>query len=547
MIPFRKGATKMNAEMIYKRRWLTLAVLCVSLLVVSLDNTILNVALPTLVEDLHATASQQQWLVDAYTLVFASLLLTGGALGDKFGRRGALMIGLGIFGTGSLFAAFTTSAWSLIGTRAAMGIGGALIMPATLSILTNTFTNPKERTKAIGIWAGVSGLGVAIGPVLGGWLLHHFWWGSVFLINVPVVIAGIVLGYLLVAPTKEHNAPKLDIVGTAMSFVGLAALIYGIIEAPSRGWVSGSIVTAFGLAIVMIGSFVYWELHTVNPVLDVRLFRNPRFSGASIAISLTFFALFGSIFFITQYLQFVLGYDALAAGIRTAPVALAIVLGAGVSVPLTNRLGSKIVVTAGLTSVGTGLFILSLAKVDSGYTIVFATLIILGFGMGMAMTPATDSIMGAVPPEKAGVGSAVNDTTRELGGVLGVAILGSIAANSYHSNMPEATLRSAGLPPAAASAAHDSIGGAVSVARQIGAAAQDLAHTASIHYVTAMSTSVRIGAGFAVLGALVALIWLPARATAVPRSESLDGDFGIDLDAELAGISADGASELAGD
>ena len=541
----------MNAEMIYKRRWLTLAVLCVSLLVVSLDNTILNVALPTLVEDLHATASQQQWLVDAYTLVFASLLLTGGALGDKFGRRGALMIGLGIFGTGSLFAAFTTSAWSLIGTRAAMGIGGALIMPATLSILTNTFTNPKERTKAIGIWAGVSGLGVAIGPVLGGWLLHHFWWGSVFLINVPVVIAGIVLGYLLVAPTKEHNAPKLDIVGTAMSFVGLAALIYGIIEAPSRGWVSASIVTAFGLAIVMIGSFVYWELHTVNPVLDVRLFRNPRFSGASIAISLTFFALFGSIFFITQYLQFVLGYDALAAGIRTAPVALAIVLGAGVSVPLTNRLGSKIVVTAGLTSVGTGLFILSLAKVDSGYTIVFATLIILGFGMGMAMTPATDSIMGAVPPEKAGVGSAVNDTTRELGGVLGVAILGSIAANSYHSNMPEATLRSAGLPPAAASAAHDSIGGAVSVARQIGAAAQDLAHTASIHYVTAMSTSVRIGAGFAALGALVALIWLPARATAVPRSESLDGDFGVDLDldldAELAGMSADGASELAGD
>ena len=532
----------MNADTIHRRRWMTLGVLCVSLLVVSLDNTILNVALPTLVEDLHATASQQQWLVDAYTLVFASLLLTGGALGDKFGRRGALMIGLGIFGTGSLLAAFTSSAWSLIGTRAAMGIGGALIMPATLSILTNTFTDPKERTKAIGIWAGVSGLGVAIGPILGGWLLHHFWWGSVFLVNVPVVIAGIALGYLLIAPTKETDAPRLDIVGTVLSFVGLASMIYGIIEAPSKGWVSGSILAAFALAIVMLGSFVYWELHTQYPVLDVRLFRNPRFSGASVAISLTFFALFGSIFFVTQYLQFVLGYDALAAGIRTAPVALAIVLGAAVSAPLTNRLGSKIVVTAGLASVGVGLFVLSLAKVDSGYGIVFATLIILGFGMGMAMTPATDSIMGAVPPEKAGVGSAVNDTTRELGGVLGVAILGSIAANSYHSNMPETALANRGLPQAAASAAHDSIGGAISVARSIGAAGQDLARTAGQHYVTAMSTSVRIGAGFAVLGALVALIWLPARAAAA-RSERV----GFDAETAMAGLAEDDAMEMVGE
>ncbi|HKA04560.1 MAG TPA: MFS transporter, partial [Acidimicrobiales bacterium] len=303
----------MDAATAHRRRWWTLGVLCVSLLVIGLDNTILNVALPTLVEDLHATASQQQWIVDAYTLVFASLLLTAGMLGDKFGRRGALTAGLAIFGLGSAVAAFSGSAGALIGARAFMGIGGALIMPATLSILTNVFTDPSERARAIGIWAGVSGLGIAIGPTTGGWLLEHFWWGSVFLINIPVVVAGLIAGRFLIPTSRDPHSPRLDPFGTVMSATGLFAVLYAIIEGPSRGWTDTTVVGAFVLGLTVLLAFVAWELRSDHPILDVRLFSNPRFSGASLAITLVFFALFGSIFFLTQYLQFVLGYGTLTA------------------------------------------------------------------------------------------------------------------------------------------------------------------------------------------------------------------------------------------
>src|SRR6476659_3313922 len=265
----------MDPSTIYRRRWGTLAVLCVSLLVIGLDNTILNVALPTLVEDLHATASQQQWIVDAYTLVFASLLLTAGLLGDRFGRRGALTAGLAVFGAGSLVAAFSGSAGALIGARAFMGIGGALIMPATLSILTNVFTDAAERAKAIGIWAGVSGLGVAIGPVTGGWLLEHFWWGSVFLINVPVVIVGLVAGRFFVPTSRDPESPRLDLLGTVMSAVGLFAVLYAIIEGPAKGWSDPAVVGGFVVGFAVLATFVAWELRSSHPILDIRFFSNP--------------------------------------------------------------------------------------------------------------------------------------------------------------------------------------------------------------------------------------------------------------------------------
>ncbi len=522
----------MDAATAHQRRWWTLGVLCVSLLVIGLDNTILNVALPTLVEDLHATASQQQWIVDAYTLVFASLLLTAGMLGDKFGRRGALTAGLAVFGVGSAVAAFSGSAGALIGARAFMGVGGALIMPATLSILTNVFTDPGERARAIGIWAGVSGLGIAIGPTTGGWLLEHFWWGSVFLINLPVVALGLIAGRFLIPTSKDPHSPRLDPFGTIMSATGLFALLYAIIEGPSRGWTDTTVVGGFLVGLAVLVAFVAWELRTDHPILDVRLFGNPRFSGASLAITLVFFALFGSIFFLTQYLQFVLGYGTLTAGLAISPVALALMVAAPSAPILTKRFGYKAMVATGLAIVAGGLVLLSTASVDSGYGLILAVIVTMGVGMGLAMTPATDSIMGSLPREKAGVGSAVNDTTREVGGALGVAILGSLLAAGYHSSMDQSAALHA-LPAPAASVAHDSLGGAVQVTGQLGAAGQSVLTDAAHAFVNAMSSTVLIAAAVAVVGALVALVWLPSRA-ARPAPE--EAEPAAVLDATLVAV-----------
>jgi EmrB/QacA subfamily drug resistance transporter len=513
------GIDPAHAEDAYRRRWLILAVLCFCLLVVSIDNTILNVALPTLVEELHASASELQWIVDAYTLIFASLLLTAGTMGDKFGRRGALMLGLVVFGTGSAISAFVDTPTQLIVMRGVMGLGGAFIMPSTLSILTNVFP-ADERPRAIGIWAGVSGLGVALGPLTGGFLLEHFWWGSVFLVNVPVVVVAVAATWFIVPKTKDPTSPRLDLVGTVLSAVGLFAALYGIIEGPSQGWGSTDVVTAFVIGGVLLVAFTLWELHSTHPMLDVRFFKNPRFSAASLAVTFVFFAMFGSLFFLSQYLQFVLGYDALETGLALMPVAAVLMVAAPSSSILTRHFGTKLVVAGGLFVVAAGLLTLGQASTDSGYALVIVALGLLGLGMGTAMAPATDSIMGSLPPERAGVGSAVNDTTREVGGALGVAILGSIAASQYTSAMT-ASAALKGLPTAAVDAATNSIGGAVTVAARLAgtpleAAATPLLSAANEAFVEAMNHAVTIGAVAAVLGALVALAFLPAR----PRAEA---------------------------
>ena len=493
----------------YERRWWILGVLCLSLLVVGLDNTILNVALPTLVRDLHASTSQLQWMVDAYVLVFAGLLLTTGSLSDRYGRRYALAIGLVVFGIGSILSAFAGSASTLIGTRALMGIGGALIMPATLSILTNVFP-AEERGRAIGIWAGVSGLGIAIGPIVGGWLLSHFWWGSVFLVNVPVVIVALVAGRMIVPNSKDPSPSALDPVGAVLSIVGLVSLVYGIIEAPSHGWTSTQTLVTLGFSVVVLVAFAIWELRSDHPMLDVTFFENARFTAANISIVLVFFALFGSLFFLTQYLQFVLGYDALQAGIRVAPLALVLMVGAPIAGRLTARLGNKVLVSAGMATVAVGLWYMGTLSVTSGYGHVVISLLILGLGMGTAMVPATESIMGSLPLAKAGVGSAMNDTTRQIGGALGVAILGSIFASSYATHIVS-SLR--GLPESSIAAAQNSVGAALAIGEKIGGT-QGAAITAAAKssFINAMDRGLIVGAGIALLGALVALIWLPNRA-----------------------------------
>ena len=487
------------------QRWWTLVVLSASLLVIGLDNTILNVALPTLEHDLGASSSQLQWIVDAYMLVFAGLLLTAGALGDRFGRKRALTFGLAVFGLGSGLSALATSPAMLIATRALMGVGGAFIMPSTLSIITAVFP-AEERAKAIGVWAGVSGLGIAIGPVAGGWLIEHASWNAVFLVNLPFVAAALLAGHWLVPESKDPAAPRLDIPGFAMSISGLTTLVWAIIEAPSKGWTNPTILAAFAVAAAILGAFMAWELRTSEPMLDIRLFSNPRFSGASAAITLTFFAMFGSIFFLTQYLQGVLGYTALEAGVRVTPIALGLILGGPISAKLAAKLGTKVVVAAGLTLVAVGLSIVTQFAVDSTYGIVAAHLLVLGFGMGMAMAPATESVMGSLPVEKASVGSAVNDTTRTTGGALGVAILGSLLASQYRGDMDGAV---SGLPHDAAATASDTLSGGLAVAHRLGDSG--LAEAAQSAFLNGMHVAAIAAAAVALAGAIVAYMVIPAR------------------------------------
>jgi EmrB/QacA subfamily drug resistance transporter len=505
----------MTEAQIYARRWWTLGALCFSLLIIGMDTTILNVALPTLARDLHAGTASLQWIIDAYTLVYASMLLTTGSLGDRFGRKGALSLGLVIFGIGSLASAFSGSAGLLIACRALMGLGGCLIMPATLSILTNVF--PKdERAKAIGIWAGVAGLGIVVGPTLGGVLLAHFWWGSVFLINIPVVILALIAGRLVVPDSKDPSAPRLDPVGTGLSIVGLTLVLYAIIEAPTRGIGNPIVVGFFLVGLVVVALFALWELHTDHPMLDVRFFENPRFSAASLAVTLAFFAMTGVLFFLTQYLQSVLGYSALQAGLGFIPLAVTMMISSPSSARLDARFGSKATVVAGLVVAAGAVALLSTASADSSYWLVAAVLALLGIGLGGVMTPATNSIMGALPLTKAGVGSAVNDTTRQIGGALGVAILGSITNAAYRSSV-QATASFKALSAGARATVRAGIGNVVVPAHSLPPVARaQLTIDAKRSFVHAMDLTALIGTFFVLAGAAVALIWLPAKAADEP-------------------------------
>jgi EmrB/QacA subfamily drug resistance transporter len=392
-------------------------------------------------------------------------------------------------------------------------------MPSTLSILTNVFP-PAERAKAIGIWAGVAGVGIAIGPISGGWLVEHADWSWIFLVNLPVVAAALLAGRFLVPESSDPAPKRLDVRGFALSITGLVALVWAIIEAPARGWTELAVLASFGVALVSLAAFVRWQLRAPEPMLDVRLFRNRRFSASSVAISLAFFALFGMIFFITQYLQSILGYSAFEAGVRMLPVAGGLVLGGPLSAKLAERFGTKLVVAGGLALVGVGLALLGLADQDSGYGVVALSQVVLGFGMATAMAPATEAIMGSLPLEQSSVGSAVNDATRVTGGALGVAILGSVLSSGYRGGMEDAV---AGMPAPAADAAQDSLAGGIAVASRLGGEnGQRVLETAQDAFVSGMHSAVIVAAAIALIGALVALVWLPAReqpAAAEPSDE----------------------------
>ncbi|HEU5152627.1 MAG TPA: DHA2 family efflux MFS transporter permease subunit [Iamia sp.] len=451
---------------IYARRWKTLVVLCTSLLIVIIGNTSLNVALPTLARELEASTSSLQWMVDAYALVFAGLLFTAGTLGDRFGRKGALQAGLLVFLVGAGLASVADSAGQVIAARAVMGVAAAFVMPSTLSILTNVFP-AHERAKAIAIWAGISGGGAAIGPIASGWLIEHYWWGSVFLVNVPIIAIALVAGAILVPRSKDPEDQPLDFLGAGLSIIGLGSLVYGIIEGPHHGWTSTESLLTFGLSVVALGAFAAWELRARFPMLDLRLFRDRRFSVASAGMSLTFFAMFGTFFLVAQYFQLVLGYSALESGLLQLPMA-AVMMTVAPQVPkLVARFGAARVVPFGLGFTATGLAIFSQVGVDSSIWMVYCSILPLAFGMSLTMTPLTTLIMSSVPLGKAGVGSAMNDTTRELGGALGVAVLGSLVTSRYTSSLGSALT---GLPDAARSAADSGLTGALAVANEIGGA-----------------------------------------------------------------------------
>ncbi len=462
----------------HPRRRQILLVLCLSLLVVVIDNTVLNTALPTLARVLHAGTSSLQWITDAYTLCFAALLIPAGALGDRYGRRLSLVGGLAVFALGSAAAAFASGTGMLIGARVVMGLGAAFVMPATLSILNAVFP-PKERPQAIAAWSAVTGIGVVIGPTLGGLLLSHFWWGSVFVINIPLVALALAGVILTVPETAEPGGRRLDIPGAVLVAGALFAIVDAIIEAPGRGWTGTATLAEITAGLAALGIFAWWELRIAHPLIDLRIFASRAFSTAAASVTVIFFALFGSLFVLTQYLQLVHGYSPLSAGLRALPFALAMGAVSPLSPILAKRLGTRVIIPAGMALMGLGLLDLSTAGVDTAYPALALAVAIMGAGMGLVMAPASTTIMTTVPARQAGAGSAINDTIREVGGALGIAIIGSLSAAVYRH-----------------------VGG-LQGSELVGAA-----HSA---FVNAMAMGMRVAAGVALVSAIGAVFALPRR------------------------------------
>ena len=495
------------------RRWVILAVLCTSLMIVVIGNTSLNVALPKMSEALGLSNSQQQWVVDAYSLVFAGMLFTAGTLGDRFGRKHFMQAGIVLFGLASAFTTFIASSpGEVIFARAVMGIGGALVMPATLSILVNCFP-AHERAKAIGIWAGIAGGGGAIGILLGGWLVEHFWWGSAFAINVPVTIIAFALGAYFVPNSKDRHPNALDPVGALLSMVGLIVFVYGLIEAPHHGWTSASSLGLIAGGLAILAAFVLWELHSPAPMLDVRLFKIPKFGVSALSMMLVFLTMFGFMFVVSQLFQLVLGYGPFESGLRMLPIMPLMIVAAPFSATLVKRFSARAVVSSGMVLTAVGVAILSTLQASSGYSHVLLGMVPMALGMGLTMSPLTELIMSSVPRDKAGVGSAMNDAAREVGTTLGVAVLGSILSSGYSSKIGSAI---SGLPEAAREAANGSLAGALGTAQRLAAggdtqSAQQLVDSAKVAWAHGLQLSMSIGAGIVLVAAVICAVFLPGR------------------------------------
>jgi EmrB/QacA subfamily drug resistance transporter len=493
---------------------LILASLLLAAFAINLDTTIVNVALPTLVHELHTSNSQLQWVVDAYNLVFAALLLASGSLSDRLGRKGMLLAGLGVFGTASVLGGLTTTPGQLILARCFMGLGAAMVFPATLSLISNVFVERAERARAIGLWGATAGMAIALGPIVGGWLLERFSWTSIFFAMAPVAAVAGALVAASAPRSRDPHAQRIDLLGFALSTAAMAILVYTIIEAPVHGWGAARTLAGFAATAVLLAAFVAWERRVRAPMLDVNLFRNLRFTAASGSVTVAFFTLFGFIFLITQYFQFFKNYSPLSAGVHLLPVASAVGVSSVLGTRLAVRFGTKLVVTMGLLAVAAFYAWVSTASVSTAYATIAAQMVLYGTGMGFTSAPATEAIMGVVPIHKAGVGSAVNDTTRLLGGTLGVAVIGSVYASAYASRLGGAL--PAHLPSGLAHAADQSAGAALTVATRLGASGH-LAAARAVHgaagraFIHGLSIGCLVAAGVALAGAVMAAVLLPAQ------------------------------------
>lgn len=509
----------------YRLRWWTLAVVSVTLVISALDETIINVALPTLQRELGASASGLQWMVNSYILAFGGLLLIMGGLGDRFGRARMLRLGLAVFGVASVGAALVDTTGQLIAARAVMGVGAAMMMPATLSIIVDVFRG-EERAKAISIWAALAGIGLFLGPILGGLLLRNFYWGSVFLVNVPIVAIALAATTTLVPESRDPDARPLDAPGAVLSTGAVTALIYAIIEGPAKGWTSAEIMAPLLVSTVLAVGFAVWEIRTRYPLLDFDFFRRPRFSRGALAISLSFFAMAGLIFGLTQFLQFVQGYSPLEAGVRFLPAAVGLAAGAVWSEKLVRRFGTTVVVSTGMVALAGLLGILLLWNADTSYWFIGATVAAGGLAAAVIFAPATEAVMSAVPAEKAGVASAMNDITRLTATALGTAVIGSAMYSIYSSKIATAA---AALPQTAAAAARDSVGAAMQIAASLpGETGAQLSAAAADAFTEAFGLAVLIGAGITLLGALLL-------ARVLPEQKQLPGGAQVAVPIETAG------------
>jgi DHA2 family multidrug resistance protein-like MFS transporter len=497
----------------YRNRWIALVFMAISLLIISLDNTVLSLALPSIAEGLGASASQLQWIVDAYILAIAGLLLTMGYIGDRLGRKPVLMAGLAIFAAFSLGAALSNSTGMLIGMRAMMGIGAAIIMPATLSILTATFRDPKERAQAIALWAATFALGMGIGPLIGGWLLESFSWHAVFYINIPVIAIGLIGGGYYIENSKTEHPRRLDVLGAVLSIAGLFALVYAIIQAGTEGWTATPVLYAFGAAAVLLGAFIFWELKFKGAMLPLHFFKNMSFTGANVALTLVAFGLMGAFFFLGQFLQSVQGYTPFQAGLRLLPMALVSFFSAAGSAKVAERIGTKLTVAIGIFIAAVGFFYLTMvAAVDTSYLNIAIAMSITSLGIGMTMSPATNSVMGSIPVSQSGIGSAMNNTTRQIGAALGVAILGSILNATYIARI-DAVSWPAQLPAEAMEAIRNSIQGAHIVAQQVPVPqlAQMIIDQSNEAFTAGSAHALLVAAIILAITAIITLIILPSR------------------------------------
>jgi EmrB/QacA subfamily drug resistance transporter len=505
----------MSPTTAHDRRWLILPVLCLSVFLVVVDNTIVNVALPTLNRHLGASISSLQWIVDAYSLAFAGLLLAGGGIGDRLGRKGTMQVALVFFGGFSALAAACHSTGTLITARALMGVAAAFVFPASLAILTAIFTDPSERQKALGIWGATSGIAVAFGPITGGALLEHFWYGSVFLVNVPIVIVTFIGGQFLIPKLPAEIKHRFDNRGVLISTAGITMLVLAIIEGPQWGWMAAGTLGCFAGAAALLLVFIRVELRTAHPLLDVRVFRIPRFTGGALSISVAFFCLFGFIFLITQYFQFVKGYSTLSAGVHTLPFAIVAAVATPLAAITALKVGARSVVAAGLMFMAAGLIVAAYTATPGGdyWGPIMVSMVLLALGLSCISAPATEAVMGSLAADQLGAGAAVNNTTRELGGTLGVAVLGSVFASGYTPKIIK-VFGPLSIPAGPKAEAHQSMAAALAVAAKAPHAVQALLHAAALDAFTqGLKIACLAGAGVGIVGSVIVFRLLSGRVT----------------------------------